>query len=109
TAPRETLFFDAQHPYTQALLSAVPHPDPEMMRQKRKERILLQGDLPSPQNPPTGCVFHTRCPHATEICKQKKPEFKDIGGEHFVACHLYDAEAQTTVKEATTTVPMADA
>jgi oligopeptide transport system ATP-binding protein len=81
----ETLYETPLHPYTQALLSAVPVPDPDFKR----ETILLQGDIPSPSNPPSGCTFHTRCPHATEICKQKVPEFKEHQPGHYVACHLY--------------------
>lgn len=81
----EALYDKPMHPYTQALLSAVPIPDPEFKR----ETILLQGDIPSPSNPPSGCTFHTRCPHATEICKQKVPEFKEQQPGHYVACHLY--------------------
>ncbi|MGF3104990.1 ABC transporter ATP-binding protein [Rossellomorea sp. DUT-2] len=81
----ETLYENPLHPYTEALLSAVPVPDPDFKR----ETILLQGDIPSPSNPPSGCTFHTRCPHATEICKQKVPEFKEHKPGHYVACHLY--------------------
>ncbi|WP_064093936.1 ABC transporter ATP-binding protein [Rossellomorea aquimaris] len=81
----ENLYDKPLHPYTQALLSAVPIPDPDFER----ETILLQGDIPSPSNPPSGCTFHTRCPHATEICKQKVPEFKEHQPGHYVACHLY--------------------
>jgi oligopeptide transport system ATP-binding protein len=81
----ENLYEKPLHPYTQALLSAVPVPDPDFKR----ETILLQGDIPSPSNPPSGCTFHTRCPHATEVCKQKVPEFKEHQPGHYVACHLY--------------------
>ncbi len=74
------------HPYTQALLSAAPVPDPTAER----KRIILTGDIPSPANPPSGCKFHTRCPYAMPICKTDIPEFKDRGNKHFVACHLLD-------------------
>lgn len=87
TANKEELFSNPLHPYTQALMSAVP-----VLRKKGKEpreRILLQGDMPSPVDPPTGCVFHTRCPAAMPICKEIKPEFKELKEDHFVACHLY--------------------
>lgn len=72
------------HPYTQALISAIPEPDPEL----RRERMILQGDVPSPINPPSGCRFHTRCPYAEERCRQEEPVLKNTGDGHFVACHL---------------------
>jgi oligopeptide transport system ATP-binding protein len=78
------LYANPQHPYTEALLSAVPVPDPTV----EKRRIILQGDVPSPINPPSGCHFHTRCPYKEKICEEEVPEFKDIGGGHWVACHL---------------------
>ena len=74
------------HPYTKTLLSAVPVPDPEVSRSR--QRIVLQGDIPSPMNPPTGCRFHTRCPYATEKCKQEVPQFKEHAPGHYAACHL---------------------
>lgn len=83
-ADKNALFDNPKHPYTQALLSAIPHPDPTMKR----DRIILEGDIPSPANPPSGCKFHTRCMYAEEICKEEIPEFRDLGGQHFVACHL---------------------
>ena len=76
------------HPYTQALLSAIPIPDPDI--EEKRERIILEGELPSPTNPPSGCVFRTRCPAAMEVCSQVKPVWQEIEQEHFVACHLYD-------------------
>ncbi len=78
------LYANPQHPYTEALLSAVPVPDPTV----EKRRIILQGDVPSPINPPSGCHFHTRCPYKEKICEEEVPEFKDIGDDHWVACHL---------------------
>lgn len=81
---KNVLFDNPKHPYTQALLSAIPIPDPT----KKINRILLKGDIPSPANPPSGCKFHTRCMYAKDICKEQVPEFKDLGGEHFVACHF---------------------
>lgn len=74
------------HPYTQTLLSAVPVPDPQLSRSR--QRIILEGDIPSPMNPPTGCRFHTRCPHATEKCRMEVPEFKEYAPEHWAACHM---------------------
>ncbi len=74
------------HPYTKTLLSAVPGPDPEVSRSR--QRIVLEGDIPSPMNPPTGCRFHTRCPYATEKCREAVPEFKEYAPDHWAACHL---------------------
>lgn len=76
------------HPYTQTLLSAVPVPDPEVSRSR--QRIVLEGDIPSPMNPPTGCRFHTRCPYAMDKCKEATPRFKEYGPGHWAACHLLD-------------------
>ncbi len=84
-ADRASLYSNPKHPYTQALLSAVPLPDPT---RERGERTLLEGDLPSPVNPPSGCRFHTRCPVAVSRCKTDVPEFRDAGKGHMVACHL---------------------
>ena len=83
-APKDELYNNPQHPYTKALMSAIPIPDPT----RKRNRVILTGDLPSPANPPSGCKFRTRCPHATEKCAQEAPEYRDIGGGHFVACHL---------------------
>lgn len=83
TAPKADLYAHPEHPYTQALLSAVPIADPT----REKKRIILKGDLPSPVNPPKGCLFHTRCPYCTEKCKTERPEFKEISNGHFVKCH----------------------
>ncbi len=85
-APRDALYSDPLHPYTQALLSAVPEINPG--GDDSHARIILQGDVPSPANPPLGCNFCTRCPHVMEICKIEDPEYTDQGGGRFVACHL---------------------
>jgi len=81
---RDELYRNPLNPYTQALLSAVPIPDPVV--EEKRERIILTGDVPSPANPPAGCNFSARCPVVMEICKEKEPEFKEVGGEHWVAC-----------------------
>jgi len=86
-ATDEELYKNPQHPYTEALLSAVPIPDPTV----KKKRIILEGDVPSPINPPKGCHFHTRCMYKDKICEEVEPEFKDIGGGHWVACHFRPA------------------
>lgn len=83
-APKNELYDNPLHPYTKALLSAVPIPDPTLKR----DRIILTGDIPSPAKPPSGCKFHTRCPYTMDICKSEIPEYKNVGKEHFVACHL---------------------
>ena len=87
-APKEELFANPMHPYTQALLSAIPVPDPDV----KMNRIVLEGDLPSPANPPVGCKFHTRCSKCTERCKMEAPAFNEYAPGHFVACHLYDQD-----------------
>ena len=76
------------HPYTKTLLSAVPVPDPALSRTRK--RIILEGDVPSPMNPPSGCRFHTRCPYATEKCSQVAPVFREHEPGHWAACHLLD-------------------
>lgn len=85
-ADKKELFRNPMHPYTRALLSAVPIPNPDT----KMKRTVLEGDIPSPANPPAGCKFHTRCPNCMEACKTQAPKFKDYGNGHMVACHLYD-------------------
>ena len=84
------IFSRPLHPYTEALFSAVPVPDPDY----KMKRIILKGDIPSPANPPSGCKFHTRCEKCMDICKLKAPEFREYEPGHFVACHLYDGKAE---------------
>lgn len=88
--PSEEIYSHHLHPYTEALLSSVPVPDPEKAR--AKEQIVLQGDIPSPIDPPSGCRFRTRCPRACERCGEAEPELKSVGNNHYVACHLVNAE-----------------
>ncbi len=82
----EELYKNPLHPYTQALLTAIPEPDPDVA--KKRNRIILKGEIPSPVNPPSGCKFRTRCPYAKDICAKEVPEFKDYGNGHYVACHF---------------------
>jgi len=84
-ADRDAIYAQPLHPYTQALISAVPIPDPDL--EKNKQRIVLGGDLPSPMNPPSGCVFRTRCPRATDVCAREVPVLEAKADGHFVACH----------------------
>ncbi|MBS3811898.1 MAG: dipeptide ABC transporter ATP-binding protein [Halanaerobiales bacterium] len=87
-ADKQKLFDDPKHPYTQSLLSAIPVADPTY----KSDRIILEGDVPSPVNPPSGCRFHPRCPYAMEICSEVEPEYKDYGEGHYAACHLLEQE-----------------
>ncbi|MCW1968011.1 MAG: ABC transporter ATP-binding protein [Anaerolineae bacterium] len=89
-APRDQIFADPLHPYTKALLSAIPMPDPTLKR----DRMILQGDVPSPVNPPSGCRFHTRCPFAVEKCKHEEPPFKELKPGHFAACWVAEEQIQ---------------
>ena len=91
---KEDIFANPLHPYTKALFSAIPNPNPDV----KMKRIVLNGDIPSPANPPKGCRFHTRCPHATEKCKYVTPEYKEYGDGHFAACHLLDEETDNVEK-----------
>jgi peptide/nickel transport system ATP-binding protein len=88
-APKRNIFAAPRHPYTKALLSAVPVPEPGRARQ----RIILKGDVPSPINPPKGCRFHTRCPHVFDRCKVDEPELRPTEDGHFAACHLNELPA----------------
>jgi len=86
SAPKIDLFNNPKHPYTRALLSAIPIPDPK----DRKKREILMGDIPSPINPPSGCRFHTRCPQVKQICKEEEPPLQSSNNLHYVACHLFN-------------------
>ena len=88
---RTELYANPKHPYTVALLSAVPIPDPVI--EEKRRRIILEGDVPSPANPPAGCNFCTRCPRVMDICREQEPPFKDTGAGHWVACWLYEGDA----------------
>lgn len=99
-ATQEDLYRDPLHPYTQALMSAIPVPDPTV----KIQRVILQGDVPSPLNPPTGCRFHTRCPLAFDKCSQEEPPFKDYGDEHFAACWLLESGEQGASKLTAATI-----
>ena len=83
---KDDIFNSPLHPYTKALFSAIPNPDPD----EKMNRIVLNGDIPSPANHPSGCRFHTRCPYATEKCSRVAPEYKEYGDGHFAACHLLE-------------------
>ena len=87
-ASQKTIYSMPKHPYTQALISAIPVADPEA--DTEKDRIKLEGEVPSPLNPPSGCKFRTRCQYATERCATETPILREVEPEHFVACHLYE-------------------
>ncbi len=91
----DDIFNNPLHPYTKALFSAVPVPDPDV----KMKRIILEGDIPSPANPPKGCKFHTRCSECMKVCKFKNPEYLEVTPNHFVACHLYNKEVMQNLKE----------
>jgi len=95
-AARDALYAEPLHPYTKALLSAVPEPDPAL--EARVERIILKGDVPSPSHPPKGCNFCTRCPAVMDICKTNEPEFRQVEPGRYVACHLFNQNNKTTVR-----------
>lgn len=95
-APTEKLFAKPLHPYTKALFSAIPVPDPDF----KMDRVVLEGSIPSPANPPAGCKFHTRCSQCMEVCKHFTPELRELEGEHFCACHLYNTPQQQAELEA---------
>ena len=104
---RDLLYERPLHPYTKALLSAVPIPDPAIER--KRQRIILTGDVPSPVNPPTGCRFHPRCPFAQDLCRQKEPQLLEVEPNHFAACHFWDeilARGQTTALTAPASVSL---
>ncbi|MBN2905541.1 MAG: ATP-binding cassette domain-containing protein [Rhodobacteraceae bacterium] len=110
-APRDALYATPLHPYTQALLSAVPEPDPSI--ENRRTHIILTGDVPSPANPPQGCNFCTRCPKVMEMCHHLDPVMREVQPGHFVACHLHDPEhaktaGQTAAPEATKSIQQGD-
>ncbi len=91
-APAEEIYSRPLHPYTQALLAAIPAPDPDA---KKVAAQKLGGDVPSPMSPPPGCRFHTRCPHASEQCRAEEPKFTEISPGHFVACFLHDKAVES--------------
>jgi oligopeptide transport system ATP-binding protein len=102
-ADRDEIYRNPRHPYTQALLSAVPVPDPDFERSKK--RISLTGDLPSPINPPSGCVFRTRCPIAIDQCAEQAPSLEAVTDSHTVSCHRWTESIQLlepTVPKVTT-------
>jgi oligopeptide transport system ATP-binding protein len=85
-ADRDEIYLRPVHPYTQALMSAVPIPDPDIAMERRN--IILEGDMPSPTNPPKGCNFSTRCRYAKDVCRSEEPASREVKSEHFVACHF---------------------
>jgi len=109
-SPAEELYARPIMPYTEALLSAVPIPDPDLAR--KRKRIVLEGDVPSPINPPSGCRFHPRCRYATQVCQEIEPPLVDYGGGHLAACHHplnVDAATLAAAHTASTSPLTADA
>src|SRR5690625_1892837 len=96
-SPNEDLYDNTLHPYTRVLLSAIPVPDPNLER--TRERIEVKGELPSPIDPPSGCVFRTRCPFATDICAKVRPVFQEHDENHWVACHMFDERFEDEFKD----------
>lgn len=94
-ADSDELFKNPLHPYTQALISAVPIPSPRI--EKKRKRIILKGEIPNPANPPSGCVFHTRCPIAEDVCAVEVPEYRELESNHFVACHFADKSGKSRI------------
>jgi peptide/nickel transport system ATP-binding protein len=92
-ADKKTIYTRPLHPYTHALLSAIPKPDPSL----RTRRVMLQGELPSPFNPPAGCRFHTRCPHAQARCSAEEPKLREAAPGHRVACHFFETIPAPTI------------
>lgn len=86
----DKLYYEPKHPYTKALLSSVPIPDPEVTKERSKERVILEGDVPSPLNPPSGCRFRTRCRYAKDICKKEEPKLQELEDGRMAACHFID-------------------
>ncbi len=104
-APNEELYTNALHPYTQALLSAVPIPEPAAER--KREQIILTGDVPSPASPPSGCPFHTRCPIAVDHCKKVEPTWREVSRDHWVYCHLVEPDNLAASKISPASQPVA--
>jgi oligopeptide/dipeptide ABC transporter ATP-binding protein len=95
-APRAEIYRNARHPYTRALLSAVPVPDPRQRSERMAQRMVMRGEVPSPVEPPSGCAFHPRCPHALEVCRRATPALESGRRGHSVACHVFPAEGSAT-------------
>jgi oligopeptide/dipeptide ABC transporter ATP-binding protein len=101
-ADKETLFTKPLHPYTEALLAAAPVPDPRA----RREKLIIEGDVPSPINPPKGCHFHTRCPYAEPRCRTLEPRLREIAPNHWAACHLREPGAPPATLKPTKEAPV---